>query len=468
VQVVGFRSVLGLVLLLGVVVAGAARADHGGTLQLNGDPAGPYRVSVWTQPTPPRPGPLSVTVAVMRPESFRPIGDVSVELTAESLEPAAGLGPSAVRAVKGPEAWSGYMAELPIPRAGSWKVTVRVEGRDGTGTANFPLDVPRASGGPWLWIAAGGALVLAAGGAWLTRRWRRARAATAVALALAGLVPMLAAQAQEQGARPSRRITMEELHRHGGVPPGWQFGLPAGDRHAGRDVFVKLECHKCHAVQGETFPGVARDAASVGPDLGGMGAHHPAEYFAESILDPNAVVVTGPGFTGPDGRSVMPDYRDTLTVTELIDLVAYIKSLTGGGGHAHPGAPPAREQEAGSYRVRLGYHAHGTQTGHVMVFVTDRETGEPVPYLPVSVTLQARQGAPRRVSLAPMMGTDGFHYGADVSVPPGTTKVAVSIGRPTMRVMPPVAGRFAAPHELSFDWSAAPAPAGAGHGGHKH
>jgi hypothetical protein len=37
-----------------------------------------------------------------------------------------------------------------------------------------------------------------------------------------------------------------------------------------------------------------------------------------------------------------------------------------------------------------------------------------------------------------------------------------------MRVMPSVAARFAAPHELSFDWSAAPAPAGSGHGGHKH
>jgi hypothetical protein len=162
----------------------------------------------------------------------------------------------------------------------------------------------------------------------------------------------------------------------------------------------------------------------------------------------------------------MPDYRDTLTVTELIDLVAYLKSLTGGAGHAHPGAPPAREQVAGSYRVRLDYHAHGTQTGHVMVFVTDRQTGAPVPYLPVSVTLQARQATPRRVALAPMLGSDGFHYGADVSVPPGTTKVAVSIGRPTMRVMPSVAARFAAPQELSFDWR--PAPAGTGDGGHKH
>lgn len=50
-----------------------------------------------------------------------------------------------------------------------------------------------------------------------------------------------------------------------------------------------------------------------------MGTQHPAEYFAESVLNPNAVIVTGPRYTGPDGLSVMPDYRDSLTVTELID-----------------------------------------------------------------------------------------------------------------------------------------------------
>ena len=449
----GSRLALALLVLLGAAAAGPACADHGGALQLNGDPAGPYRVSVWTQPTPPRPGALTVTVAVMRPESFRPIADVAVELTAEPLGP--GPGATVVPAVKGPEAWSGYTAELPIPRPGAWKVTVRVTGREGEGRADFPLDVPHGSRGPWLFVGAGGA-VLAAGAAWLAWR-RRARAAVALGLGLvAVLAPALAARGQEPAGRPSRQITMEELHRHGGVPPGWRFGIPPGDPRAGRDVFVKLECHKCHAVAGETFPGVSKDTAAVGPDLSGMGARHPAEYLAESILDPNAVIVTGPGFTGPDGRSVMPDYRDTFTVAELIDLVAYLKSLTAGGHHAPAGPPAAREQDAGSYRVRLEYHAHGTRTGHVMVFVTDRQTGEPVPYLPVSVTLHAPQATPRRVPLAPMTGSDGFHYGVDVGVPPATTKVTVSIGRPTMRVMPPVATRFAAPHELSFDWREAP------------
>jgi hypothetical protein len=58
-----------------------------------------------------------------------------------------------------------------------------------------------------------------------------------------------------------------------------------------------------------------------------MGEHHPAGYLAESILNPNAVIVEGPGYTGPDGRSTMPDYREHLSLADFIDLVAYLKSL---------------------------------------------------------------------------------------------------------------------------------------------
>jgi hypothetical protein len=88
-------------------------------------------------------------------------------------------------------------------------------------------------------------------------------------------------------------------------------------------------------VQGEPFAA----ATASGPELSGMGAHHPAEYFAEAIMNPNAVLVDGPGYIGPDGYSTMPTYPD-LTITQLADLVAYISSLGGagdaqGGDHSH-------------------------------------------------------------------------------------------------------------------------------------
>lgn len=145
-----------------------------------------------------------------------------------------------------------------------------------------------------------------------------------------GLGP--SAWAQHGAAKPRPiRITMEELHKAGGVPPGWKFAFPAGDPAKGRQVFVDLECFSCHQVKGEAFPPGKKD--DVGPDLTGMGGRHPTDYLLESVLNPNAVIVEGPGFTGPDGLSKMPDYRDSMTVAQLIDLVAYLKSLTEGDDH---------------------------------------------------------------------------------------------------------------------------------------
>jgi len=142
------------------------------------------------------------------------------------------------------------------------------------------------------------------------------------------------AAAPTPAAKPPAPITMEELHRAGGVPRGWKFTLPTGDPKTGREIFAKLECNKCHEVKPD-FP-KSGGAGDVGPELTGMGAHHPAEYFAQSIVDPNAVILAGPGYVGADGRSIMPDYRDSLTFAELVDLVAYIKSLGGGAeGHHH-------------------------------------------------------------------------------------------------------------------------------------
>ena len=268
-----------------------------------------------------------------------------------------------------------------------------------------------------------------------------------------------------------RRITMEELHRSGGVPRGWKFTLPPGDPAKGRQVFADLECYKCHAVKGEGFPPSGGDAKNTGPELTGMGSHHPAEYFAESILAPNAVVLDGPGYTGGDGTSIMPSYADSLSVTQLLDLVAYLKSLTNGEGGHHHGV--ASEQTTGDYTVRLAYAsgetghamhgmpgmpamksrgAAGAPPGHLTVFVTDRESGEPVPYLPVTATLHAQDAKPRSVRLAPMVDGQGFHYGASVTVSDATEKVTVSIGKPTMQIMPSAKGRFAKPVRVEFEW----------------
>jgi uncharacterized protein involved in high-affinity Fe2+ transport len=265
-----------------------------------------------------------------------------------------------------------------------------------------------------------------------------------------------------------RRVSEEELHRHGGVPRGWTFTVPVGDAARGRAVFAELECYKCHEIKTENFP-APTDGKYIGPELTGMGRMHPAEYIAESILFPNAVIVDEPGHTGPDGLSVMPSYADTLSLAQWLDLVAYLKGLTEGGEEEMMHGIE-RVATAGDYRIRLvymppgGHHAHGGHgasaaspraPGHLMAFVSDRETGESIPYLPVTATVQ-RAGAGRRtIALRPMLGADGFHYGADVLVSPHADKVTVAVGPTTMRVLSPVKGRFGKPTTAVFDWSAA-------------
>ena len=120
------------------------------------------------------------------------------------------------------------------------------------------------------------------------------------------------------------RVTMEELHALGGVPRNWLLRLPPGDARHGREVFRKLGCFACHRVSGEDFP----PPAAPGPDLSDVGSHHPPAYLLESILDPNAVIIDEPGYVDARGLSTMPDFSARLSVTELIDLVAYLESLS--------------------------------------------------------------------------------------------------------------------------------------------
>ncbi len=166
----------------------------------------------------------------------------------------------------------------------------------------------------------------------------------------------------QQGADPAPREYAQHMPGHEkaegegkheeeehGPPPGWRFTLPkGGDRVKGRAVFVKLECFRCHEVKGERFsrPG---SGGAVGPELSAMAAHHPPEFFAESIINPGAVIDKGRGYEGPDGSSRMPSFNELVTVQELVDLVAYLVNLK---------PPPAAAPAPGAPRPG------GTHPGH--------------------------------------------------------------------------------------------------------
>jgi mono/diheme cytochrome c family protein len=145
-----------------------------------------------------------------------------------------------------------------------------------------------------------------------------------------------AGPADAQGVAPgTNRATTPAPSPVHGTPKGWQFTWPPGNPTKGREVFRKLECYSCHEVRGERFPGPS-DTARLGPELSAMGSMHPPEYFAESIINPGAVVERNRGYASPDGSSKMPSYSDSLTLQETIDLVAYLRQLRPPAGFAPP------------------------------------------------------------------------------------------------------------------------------------
>lgn len=97
--------------------------------------------------------------------------------------------------------------------------------------------------------------------------------------------------------------------------------MPKGDAAKGKTVFEKFECYYCHEIRGEGFPAPTESA----PELSQMGGLHPLEFFAESIMNPNAVVPRS--YREADGKSPMTDFTGKMTVKELIDISAYIASL---------------------------------------------------------------------------------------------------------------------------------------------
>lgn len=113
---------------------------------------------------------------------------------------------------------------------------------------------------------------------------------------------------------------------------------PQGMAEAGRQLFQELRCNSCHRVDSTAlYP-------ATGPVLEGL-YNHPAElqnnrtviadaqYLRASILYPQQKLVAG-------YPPVMPTYKGQISEDELMQLVAYIKSLGGEGTGSGTRQPP--------------------------------------------------------------------------------------------------------------------------------
>lgn len=165
-----FPSVLIAALLL---PAGSA-AHGGGTPRLINEPVGPYWLSVWTAPEPPRTGePLHLTIGLSEPgtgrEAGAPVLGAAVQL--RLVLPGSEATPVTVNA-SNEKATNRlfYEADVTLPQAGTWETMVTASGPAGEGSASFVLEVVEGGGPDWLLLGGGGLLLVGALFFLLTRK----------------------------------------------------------------------------------------------------------------------------------------------------------------------------------------------------------------------------------------------------------------------------------------------------------
>jgi len=106
------------------------------------------------------------------------------------------------------------------------------------------------------------------------------------------------------------------------------FTLPDGDVERGKANYVKFQCHACHAT--EAVPQLdSGSPAAVSVQLGGETTR--IKSYGElvtSIINPSHRIARRKSADMADasGASKMVTFNDVMTVTQLIDLVAFVQS----------------------------------------------------------------------------------------------------------------------------------------------
>ncbi len=114
----------------------------------------------------------------------------------------------------------------------------------------------------------------------------------------------------------------------GGPKSSRGFSLPDGDVASGQQTFLKLRCNDCHSIAGldELREGV--EPVMTVP-LGGETTHiNTYGELVTSIINPSHRISRNHPSTSieENGQSKMRNYNDTLTVTEMINLVAFLQA----------------------------------------------------------------------------------------------------------------------------------------------
>ena len=111
------------------------------------------------------------------------------------------------------------------------------------------------------------------------------------------------------------------------------FRLPDGDVEMGKQAFVSLNCHRCHVVDGVELAKYDADSP-LSLTLGGE-VKRVKNYgeLVTSVINPDHVVsskylaqLTAEDRKEAEKDSPMPSFNDTMTVAQMIDIVAFLQS----------------------------------------------------------------------------------------------------------------------------------------------
>ncbi len=115
--------------------------------------------------------------------------------------------------------------------------------------------------------------------------------------------------------------------RDDNMEPAKGFFLPKGNPEAGRQAFKDLQCLACHAVEKDAEFSTP-SMVPPGPVLGVKQGNYATGWIANSIVSPShTIALDSNGEVEGTQLSRMGDFTGRMTVRQLIDLVAYLKSM---------------------------------------------------------------------------------------------------------------------------------------------
>ena len=107
----------------------------------------------------------------------------------------------------------------------------------------------------------------------------------------------------------------------------WLAGAEVGETtsQAGAQLFAKYSCISCHSQQAPTMAGLYGSKVNVWQDGKKITVTADDDYIRDSIVNPNHQIVDG-------YQPLMPSFQGILTEDQILQLVAYIKTLGHQGG----------------------------------------------------------------------------------------------------------------------------------------